>query len=159
MISIQWLLNKRIYVKLVTSCALKLSADYNASSSSGLCTRRAETRPFRPQIGAGGTTERIVLERYGVLASRNYVGQGIILADVRGCSSSDSASEKIINSHLHSGCQTVEAQKFTKMSLQGISPGDYESCRSHNELGLQQGKNISGRLSFTDCDQITHQVI
>ena len=156
MISIQRLLNKRINVKLVTSCALSLAlivtpaalADYVAG----------DQKPVPPDRRSdGGTTRGMTRGCSGggmpltVLASRNYVGRTISSHPTFAWFVPGDSVSKPMQFTIYEWVPGGNAKEVRKISLQS-SPGIMKlSPFSENEQGLQPGKEYSWQVVI-HCD-------
>ncbi|MEW6498593.1 MAG: DUF928 domain-containing protein [Cyanobacteriota bacterium] len=149
---IQWFLNKRINVKLVTSCALSLAlivtpaalADYVPGDQKPVPPeRKSDTATTRGCSGGGMPLT--------VLASRNYVGRTIsrhpTFAWFVPPDSADKSMQLIIYEWLPDG-KFKEVRKKSLLSSPGIMK---LSPFSENEQGLQPGKGYSWQVVI-HCD-------
>ena len=152
MISIQRLLNKRINVKLVTSCALSLAlivtpaalADYVDGDQNPVPSdRRSDGGTTRGCSGGGMPLT--------VLASRNYVGRTISSHPTFAWFVPGDSVSKPMQFTIYEWVPGGKPKEVRKMSLQS-SPGIMKlSPFSENEQGLQPGKEYSWQVVI-HCD-------
>jgi hypothetical protein len=175
MIPIQWFLNKRINIKLVTSCALSLAlvvtpaalaSNYTPSDqksappetrSDGGTTRAyvpGDQKPVPPERRSDGGTTRGCSGGgmpLTVLASRNYVGQTISQNPTLAWFVPDDSASKSMQFTIYEWLPGGKAKEVRKMPLQS-SPGIMKlSPFSENEPGLQPGKEYSWQVVI-HCD-------
>jgi hypothetical protein len=174
MIPIQWFLNKRIKIKLVTSCALSLAlvvtpavlADYVPGDqppvppdirSDGGTTRAyvpGDQKPVPPERRSdGGTTRGCSGEGMPltVLASQNSVGQTISRHPTFAWFVPPDSASKSMQFTIYEWVPGGKPKEVRKMSLQS-SPGIMKlSPFSDNEQGLQPGKEYSWQVVI-HCD-------
>jgi hypothetical protein len=152
MISIQGLLNKRINVKLVTSCALGLAliitpaalADYAPGDQKPVPSdRRSDGGTTRGCSGGGMPLT--------VLASRNYVGRTIYQHPTFAWFVPPDSASKPMQFTIYEWVPDGKPKEVRKMSLQS-SPGIMKlSPFSENEPGLQPGKEYLWQVVI-HCD-------
>jgi hypothetical protein len=152
MISIQGLLNKRINVKLVTSCVLGLAlivtpaalADYVPGDQKPVPSdRRSDGGTTRGCSGGGMPLT--------VLASRNYVGRTISPHPTFTWFVPGDSASKPMQFTIYEWVPGGKPKEVRKMSLQS-SPGIMKlSPFSENEPGLQPGKEYSWQVVI-HCD-------
>ena len=152
MISIQRLLNKRINVKLVTSCALGLAlivtpaalADYVPGDQKPVPSDRKSDGGTTRGCSGGGMP-------LTVLASRNYVGQTISQHPTFAWFVPPDSASKPMKFTIYEWVPGGKPKEVRKMSLQS-SPGIMKlSPFSENEQGLQPGKEYSWQVVI-HCD-------
>ena len=152
MIPIQRFLNKRINIKLITSCTLSLALIVTPAALADYVP--GDQRPVPPETNTGGGTTRGCSGGdmpLTVLASRNYMGQMIsrhpTLAWFVPPDSVARPIEVIIYEWLPGG----KSKEVSKTPLQS-TPGVMNlSPFSQNEPGLQPGKEYSWQVVL-HCD-------
>jgi hypothetical protein len=152
MIPIQWFLNKRINIKLVTSYALSLAlivtpaalADYVPGDQKPVPSdRRSDGGTTRGCSGGGMPLT--------VLASRNYVGRTISQHPTFAWFVPPDSTSKSMQFTIYEWIPGGKAKEVRKMFLQS-SPGIMKlSPFSENEQGLQPGKEYSWKVVI-HCD-------
>ena len=152
MIPIQWFLNKRINIKLVSSCALSLALIITPAVLAAYVPRDQRPAPKDRRSDAGTTRGCSGGDMpLTVLASQNYVGRTISQHPTFAWFvPRDSASKPMtftIYERVSSG-KEVEVRKMSFQSLPGIMK---LSPFSQNELGLQLGKKYIWQAAI-HCD-------
>ncbi len=172
---IQWFLNKRIKIKLVTSCALSLplvvtpaalASRYEPGDqkpvprsirSDGGTTRAyvpGDQKPVPPERRSGAGTTRGCSGGgmpLTVLASRNYVGRTISQNPTFAWFVPPDSASKSMQFTIYEWVPGSKPKEFRKMSLQS-SPGIMKlSPFSDSEPGLQPGKEYLWQVVI-HCD-------
>jgi hypothetical protein len=152
MIPIHWFLNKRINIKLVTSCALSLAlivtpvalADYAPGDQKPVPSdRRSDGGTTRGCSGGGMPLT--------VLASRNYVGRTISRHPTFAWFVPPDSASKPMQFTIYEWVPGDKPKEVRKRFLQS-SPGIMKlSPFSENEQGLQPGKEYSWQVVIR-CD-------
>lgn len=152
MISIQGLLNKRIKVKLVTSCALGLALIVTPAALAGYAP--GDQKPVPPERRSDGGTTRGCSGGgmpLTVLASRNYVGRTISRHPTFAWFVPRDSASKPMQFTIYEWVPSGKPKEVRKMSLQS-SPGIMKlSPFSDSELGLQPGKEYLWQVVI-HCD-------
>lgn len=152
MISIQWFLNKRLNIKLVTSCTLSLALILTPAALASY-TPGAQ-KPVPPERRSDGGTTRgcsggsIPLT---VLASQNYFGRTTSRHPTFAWFVPRDSASKPMQFTIYEWVSSGKPKEVRKMSLQS-SPGIMKlSPFSDSELGLQPGKEYSWQVVI-HCD-------
>ncbi len=154
--SIQWFLNKRINIKLVTSCALSLAVVVASAALAAYAPGDQKPVPSDRRSDAGTTrgTTRGCSGRgmpLTVLASRNYVGRTISRHPTFAWFVPGDSASKPMQFTIYEWVPGGNLKEVRKMSLQS-SPGIMKlSPFSDNEQGLQPGKEYSWQVVI-HCD-------
>ena len=145
MIPIQWFLNKRINIKLATSCALNLALIVTPAVLAAYVP--GDQKPVPPERRSdGGSTRGTTRGCSGggmpltVLASRNYVGQTISRHPTFVWFVPRDSTSKPMQFTIYEWVPGGEPKEVRKMSLQSSLGIMKLSPFSENELGLQPGK-------------------
>jgi hypothetical protein len=149
---IQWFSNKRINIKLVSSCALSLALVVTPAALAAYTP--GEQKPAPPERRSDGGTTRGCSGGdmpLTVLASRNYVGQTISRHPTFAWFVPPDSASKPMQFTIYESVPGGKPKEVRKMSLQS-SPGIMElSPFSENELGLQPGKEYLWQVVI-NCD-------
>jgi hypothetical protein len=152
MIPIQWFLNKRINIKLVTSCALSLALIVTPAALANYTP--GEQKPVPPERRSDGGTTRGCSGGgmpLTVLASRNYVGRTISRHPTFAWFVPRDSASKPMQFTIYEWVPGGKPKEVRKMSLQS-SPGIMKlSPFSDSELGLQPGKEYFWQVVI-HCD-------
>jgi len=152
MISIQWFLNKRINIKLVTSCAVSLALIVTPAALAGYAP--GDQKPVPPDRRSDGGTTRGCSGGgmpLTILASRNYVGQTISQHPTFAWFVPPDSASKPMKFTIYEWVPGGKPKEVRKMSLQS-SPGIMKlSPFSDSELGLQPGKEYLWQVVI-HCD-------
>ncbi|HEY9796121.1 MAG TPA: DUF928 domain-containing protein [Leptolyngbyaceae cyanobacterium] len=152
MISIQGLLNKRINIKRVTSCALSLALIVTPAALADYVP--GDQKPVPPErISDGGTTRGCSGGGMPltVLASRNYVGRTISQHPTFAWFVPGDSASKSMQFTIYEWVPGGKAKEVRKMSLQSSLGIMKLSPFSENEQGLQPGKEYSWQVVI-HCD-------
>lgn len=152
MIPIQWFLNKRINIKLVTSCALSLALIVTPAVLAAYIPGDQKPVPKDRRSDAGTTRGCSGGDMpLTVLASRNYVGRTISRHPTFAWFVPRDSASKPMEFTIYEWVPSGKAKEVSKMSLQS-SPGIMKlSPFSENELGLQPGKEYRWQVVI-HCD-------
>jgi len=149
---IQWFLNKRINIKLVTCCALSLALIVTPAALASYTP--GDQKPVPPDRRSDGGTTRGCSGGgmpLTVLASRNYVGRTISRHPTLAWFVPDDSASKSMQFTIYEWLPGGKAKEVRKMPLQS-SPGIMKlSPFSENEPGLQPGKEYSWQVVI-HCD-------
>ena len=153
---IQWFLNKRINIKLVTSCTLGLALFVTPAALASYTP--GDQKPVPPgRRSDGGTTRGDTRGCSGrdmpltALASRNYVGRTISQQPTFAWFVPSDSASKLMEFIIYEWLPGSESKEIRKMSLQS-SPGIMKlSPFSDNEPGLQPGKEYFWQVVI-HCD-------
>lgn len=152
MISIQWFLNKRINVKLATTCALSLALIITPAALASYTP--GDQKPVPPERKSDGGTTRGCSGGgmpLTVLASRNYVGRTISRHPTFAWFVPRDSASKPMQFTIYEWVSGSKPKEVRKMSLQS-SPGIMKlSPFSDSELGLQPGKEYLWQVVI-HCD-------
>ena len=152
MISIQGLLNKRINIKLVTSCALGLALIVTPAALADYAP--GDQKPVPPERRSDGGTTRGCSGGgmpLTVLASQNYVGRTISQHPTFAWFVPRDSASKSMQFTIYEWVPGGKPKEVRKMSLQS-SPGIMKlSPFSDSELGLQLGKEYLWQVVI-HCD-------
>lgn len=152
MIPIQWYLNKRINVKLVTSFALSLALVVTPAALASYAP--SEQKPVPPERRSDGGTTRGCSggdTPLTVLASRNYFGRTISRHPTFAWFVPRDSASKPMKFTIYEWVLGGKPKEVRKIPLQS-SPGIMKlSPFSENELGLQPGKEYLWQVVI-HCD-------
>ncbi|HEY9600649.1 MAG TPA: DUF928 domain-containing protein [Allocoleopsis sp.] len=152
MISIQGLLNKRINIKLVTSCALGLALIVTPAALADYAP--GDQKPVPPERRSDGGTTRGCSGGgmpLTVLASQNYVGRTISQHPTFAWFVPRDSASKSMQFTIYEWVPGGKPKEVRKISLQS-SPGIMKlSPFSDSELGLQLGKEYLWQVVI-HCD-------
>lgn len=152
MIPIQWFLNKRIKIKLVTSCALSLALIVTPAALASYTP--GDQKPVPPDRRSDGGTTRGCSGGdmpLTVLASQNYVGQTISRHPTFAWFVPGDSASKPMQFTIYEWLGGGKPKEVRKMSLPS-SPGIMKlSPFSDSEPGLQPGKEYFWQVVI-HCD-------
>ena len=152
MIPIQWFLNNRINIKLVTSCALSLALIVTPAVLAAYVPGKQKPVP-KDRRSDGGTTRGCSGGDMPltVFASRNYVGRTISQYPTFAWFVPRDSASKPMKFTIYERVPSGKPKEVRKISLQS-SPGIMKlSSFSENELGLQPGKEYLWQVVI-HCD-------
>ena len=152
MMSIQWFFNKRINIKILTSCALSLTLIVTPAVLAGYAP--GDQKPIPPERRSDGGTTRGCSGGgmpLTVLASANYVGRTISRHPTFAWFVPSDSTSKSIKFTIYEWIPGAKPKQVRQMSLQS-SPGIMKlSPFSNSELGLQQEKKYLWQVVI-NCD-------
>ncbi len=153
---IQWFLNKRINIKLVTSCVLSLVVIVTPAALANYTP--GDQKPVPPERRSDtGTTRGCSGGRMPltVLASRNYIGRTVSRHPTFAWFAPPDSDSKPMQFTIYEWVPGGKPKEVRKMSLQS-SPGIMKlSPFSESEQGLQPGKEYSWKVVI-HCDPDNH---